>query len=119
MLLVFLELLLDEIVTFKNPAFLDEREWRLTARFDFRSDFKPTFPGAQSEALFQFRESGGYLLPYIELKPKDARIPLTSINFGPSLDFERYQNPVLQLLTIRRVSRCQSERFEAAGNSLV
>lgn len=101
LIFLLLELLLDEIVTFKHPAFEDEREWRLIARFDFRAEIKSTPPGEKTEPLFQLRESGGYLLPYVDLKPTGAKIPLTSINFGPSLDFERYQTPIVQLLAQR------------------
>ena len=79
------ELLLDEIVRFKHPAFVDEREWRLVARFDFRRT-RPTTKSS-SGSLFQFRSSGGYVVPFIQLKPTKGKIPLTSVRFGPSLDF--------------------------------
>jgi hypothetical protein len=90
------ELLLDEIVAFKHPAFLDEREWRLVARLDLRSETPLT--GPSSKPIHQFRVAGGYVLPFVELKPMKGKIPLTSIRFGPSLDFDRYQNPLYILL---------------------
>ena len=85
------ELLLDEIVRFKHPSFEDEREWRLVARFDFRHAHEGNF---SPEPFFKFRNTGGHLVPYIELRPKAGKLPLTSIRFGPSLDFRRYEDPM-------------------------
>ncbi len=89
--LMLQELLLDEIVRFKHPAFVDEREWRLVARFDPRRPLPKTKPSDQP--LFRFRSSGGYLVPYIELKPAKGKLPLCSVRVGPSLDFKRYDGP--------------------------
>ncbi|HVM76461.1 MAG TPA: DUF2971 domain-containing protein [Candidatus Saccharimonadales bacterium] len=84
------ELILDEIVRFKHPAFLDEREWRLVARFDPRTTIGPA--ENINEPFFHFRNSNGYMIPYIVLKPTAARLPVVSIRFGPSMDFRRYEN---------------------------
>jgi hypothetical protein len=93
------ELLLDEIVSFKHPAFVDEREWRLVARFDSRRISEGS-AGSQKQ-LFKFRASGGHMLPYIELEPANGKLPLTSLRFGPSLDFKRYEDPTRLLLAMR------------------
>lgn len=86
------ELLMDEIVRYKDPAFVDEREWRLVARLDFRRD--PPEKKLSEESLFRFRSAGGYVVPFINLKPRDGKLPLASIRFGPSLNFNRYEDPM-------------------------
>jgi hypothetical protein len=96
------ELLLDEVAAFKHPAFLDEREWRLIARLDLRPELSSTVP--PEDVIHQFRLAGGYVVPFIELKPREGKIPLTSVGFGPSLDFKRYQDPVRQLLAVKGFS---------------
>ena len=93
------ELLLDEIVRFKHPAFIDEREWRLVVRYDFRRDFLSSQPtqaktqkGASADHLFKFRSTGGSIVPFVELKPTKGKLPLRTIRFGPSLDFKRHED---------------------------
>ena len=80
------ELLLDEIATFKIPAFEEEREWRLVVRprwIDKSAKFS-------TSSLIKFRESRGYLVPYLELRPPEGRLsdpcdPLrTLLNSGAS-----------------------------------
>ena len=89
------ELLLDEIATFKNPAFEEEREWRLVIRrrwIDFGEDKSP-------DPAPKFRRSRGSLVPYLELCPGARTIPLKSIRFGPSLERKRVETPLGLLLS--------------------
>jgi DUF2971 family protein len=89
------ELLLDEIATFKNPAFEEEREWRLVVRrrwIDFGEDKNP-------DPAPKFRRSRGSLVPYLELRPGAPTIPLRSIRFGPSLERKRVETPLRLLLS--------------------
>jgi hypothetical protein len=94
-LLMIQELLLDQIVSFKHPAFLDEREWRLVARSDFRVELEG---GALGAPIPHFQTSGGYVVPFTKLKPIKGKLPLASVRFGPSLDFTRYKMPAVQFL---------------------
>jgi hypothetical protein len=85
------ELLLDEIATFKNPAFEEESEWRLVVRprwIDKSANFS-------TSSLIKFRESRGYLVPYLELRPPEGqRLPIRAIRYGPSLIRERVEDPL-------------------------
>lgn len=75
-------LLLELSISFKDPAFAVEKEWRLIQVFQENDE---------PEKL-QFREPNGRLVPYRsnylfdEGATKKPRFPLTSITFGPSLD---------------------------------
>lgn len=90
------EVFLQEIVTFKHPAFKDEQEWRVVVR--------PTRlggnydPGQQAEVPFKFRHLRGSVVPYVELKPTDPKLPIASVHFGPTLDATRTKNPIEMLL---------------------
>ena len=91
------ELLLDEVVTFKNPAFREEKEWRLIVR--------PNVVRRQGEQLetqkgtdFKFRDQGGALIPYLELRPEHGKLPLRSIRFGPTLESGLTEHSVRMLL---------------------
>lgn len=106
------ELLLDDIVTFKNPAFEEENEWRLIAR----PSLIRTQMAQQSEeeaASFKFRESRGSLVPYLELLPRAEKIPLRSVRYGPSLEGSRVENPVRMLL-----AGCGFQRIGVTGSEL-
>jgi hypothetical protein len=91
------ELLLDAVVTFKNPAFEEENEWRLVVR--------PSVLRTQNEqrsnltSPIKFRRSRGSLVPYLELRPKEPKLPLRSIRYGPSLQASRVENPLKMFLS--------------------
>jgi hypothetical protein len=92
--------LLDEIVMFKNPAFKEEKEWRLIVRprlFDPPQNQESSSDGP----IFKFRASRGFLIPYLELHPEITHLPLKSVRFGPSLDAARAENSVRMLLGTR------------------
>ena len=85
-------ILLDMILTLKNPAFHEEREWRLINAM--RGNHKPE--------LLRFREGKNSLIPflptYIFNEVTGTReFPLDSIRFGPMLD-EAQARPMLDLL---------------------
>jgi hypothetical protein len=100
------ELLLDEVVSFKHPAFSDEREWRVVARLDLRAELPPSKP-TPGKPLHQFRQSGGYVVPFIELGSKKEKLPLASVRFGPSLDFKRYEDSIRMLLAYEGFSKVE------------
>jgi len=91
------ELLLDDIVTFKNPAFREEKEWRLIVRPRLIGT-QQSQPSGVKASPFRFRGSRGSLVPYLELHPEGERIPLKSVQFGPSLEASRAENSVGMLL---------------------
>lgn len=71
--------------TFKNPAFQEEKEWRVVL---------PILPYEMDDVGRQtrFRNSGGMLVPFIPLNvgpsvgPNAGRLPLARIVFGPTVD---------------------------------
>lgn len=73
-------LALNEIVRFKDPAFEEEREWRLAVR--------PMSLELKDEEIQQlkFRTARGLAVPYLELRPKDGKLlPIQSVRYGPTL----------------------------------
>jgi Protein of unknown function (DUF2971) len=79
------ELLLDEIVGFKNNAFDVEREWRIVVRP--RELLKQaTDDGGKKPAPVYFRSVRGALVPYVKLVPVEGKLPIASVRSGPTLD---------------------------------
>ena len=76
---VFTKFLAECLICFKDPAYQEEEEWRVIQN--------------GQNAGIKFRPSGPRVVPYIELaltpltddKP-DARLPLKSITYGPTLE---------------------------------
>lgn len=70
---------------FKNPAFREEKEWRVIL---------PILPYEVNDAWrhARFRNSGGMLVPFVSLKvgpavgPNAGRLPLARIVLGPTVD---------------------------------
>lgn len=91
------ELLLDAVVTFKNPAFKEENEWRLVVRPSLLRAQDNQDSGVESPQI-KFRQCRGSLVPYIELRPKEAKLPLRSIRYGPSLQASRVETPLIMVL---------------------
>jgi hypothetical protein len=91
--------LLEQIVTFKNPAFREEGEWRLVARPNLLRARVGQQP-QEGDSPLKFRVSRGSLVPYLELLPKEGKIPLKSVRYGPSLEGSRVENPVRMMLTV-------------------
>jgi hypothetical protein len=70
------EILLDESVAFKNPAFAVEKEWRLVVRS--RELLKQgTDDGDHTKLPIRFRTARGQLTPYVRLIPSRAAFPVT------------------------------------------
>lgn len=74
-------ILFDIIMSIKNPAFKEEKEWRLIKVIDPNQLLK----------LIKFREINEIITPYIstliyEKKENNYYFPLSSIRFGPILD---------------------------------
>jgi hypothetical protein len=117
------ELLLDRIVAFKNPAFKEEKEWRLIVRPSLIRSQATAQVKAQVKARarksnptgspFKFRQFRGSLIPYIELHPKEGKMPLRSIRLGPSLETERTGN-ALELL----LATCGYKNIDVQGSDL-
>jgi hypothetical protein len=70
------EILMDESVAFKNPAFAVEKEWRLVVRS--RELLKQgTDDGDHTKLQIWFRTSRGQLTPYVRLIPSRTAFPVT------------------------------------------
>jgi hypothetical protein len=79
------DLLIEEIVGFKNPAFKEEREWRLVLRRRELVKQSEDDNGRTPTQLY-FRTSRGLIVPFIKLIPVDSQLPISTIRFGPALD---------------------------------
>jgi hypothetical protein len=81
------DLLLEEIVGFKNEAFSVEQEWRVVVR---RREFlkQGTDDGGKAPLPIYFRPSKGTLVPYVKLIPTESgkKLPVVSVRSGPTLD---------------------------------
>lgn len=85
---IFLQTMaLSEIVRFKDPAFEEEREWRLAVR---PMSLKLNDPEVQQ---LRFRTTKGNIAPYVELRPKQgALLPVQSVRYGPTLQQKQAVN---------------------------
>ncbi len=85
---VVVDLLLEEIVCFKDEAFRSESEWRIVVRQ--REWLKQgTDDGGKVVKPIQFRTSStGALIPYVRLIPINARekLPIACVRVGPTND---------------------------------
>ena len=85
------------LVTFKNPAFAEEREWRAVAMGPLGGDC----------ANIAFRSSSGNIAPYEPLDlwgggvKKRTALPIVSIAVGPRADASRAVNAVRDLVQKR------------------
>lgn len=92
------DILLDEIVAFKNEAFAVEKEWRIVVRP--REIIKQSGDdGGRTLLPIKFRTSNGQLIPYVRLVPSQsgAKLPLVSVRFGPTKE-ERLSWLAIRLL---------------------
>jgi hypothetical protein len=83
----FQRIALGEIVRFKHPAFEEEKEWRLIAQ--------PKGLEADEDKFIntlKFRASRGVPMPYIELMPEGKLLPITSVQYGPTLERKRVEH---------------------------
>ncbi len=84
---VITDILLDEIVGFKNEAFKIEKEWRVVVR-ERELTKQRTDDGGTTPTPVHFRSSRGMLVPYVKLIPPDRakKLPIGCIRSGPTLD---------------------------------
>ena len=86
------ELVMDEIVSFKNPAFAEEREWRIVARprlveMQRLRQQQANVAEQQPASPIQYRHAKGSLVPYLSLSStKGKKLPIHSVRIGPSLE---------------------------------
>jgi Protein of unknown function (DUF2971) len=102
------DLIIEKIVAFKNPAFVEEQEWRLVAR-QRQLVKQGVDDGGKSPTEFYFRTSRGLTVPYIKLIPKQGpsvpgkpSFPLKSVRFGPTLNRAKGESALRQLLEMNR-----------------
>jgi Protein of unknown function (DUF2971) len=81
------DILLEEIVSFKNEAFGVEKEWRVVVR-QRELTKQGTDDGGTTPVPVHFRISHGMLVPYVKLIPTDpaSKLPIACIRSGPTLD---------------------------------
>lgn len=86
----FLVRLQNYLIAFKNSAFQEEREWRLVCIFD---------PNTGTTKHLEFRSSGGFISPYVVLKPVDGELlPIEVVCQGPRVSSEIGAEAVRDLL---------------------
>jgi hypothetical protein len=81
------DILLEEIVSFKNEAFKVEKEWRVVVR-QRELTKQGTDDGGKTPLSIHFRTSQGMLVPYVKLIPSDPakKLPIDCVRSGPTLD---------------------------------
>jgi DUF2971 family protein len=93
------DILMEEIVAFKNKAFEMENEWRVVVR---RRELmkQGTDDGGKTRPPTYFRSSDGMLVPYVKLIPieEGGKLAVASIQSGPMLDKTTALMAVSQLL---------------------
>lgn len=88
----FIYLIATLIPTFKHYGFREEKEWRLIVR-------NPPISSVQ------FRPKGQLMLPYVQLKSKKKRWPITAVTIGPGVKDEAVQKSIQLFLDSRGYSR--------------
>lgn len=75
---------------FKNPAFQEEKEWRLASVAEY----------GHLKQNVKYRAGAFAILPYVELalRKGDARGPIEKVIVGPTIEPERSQSSVLNVL---------------------
>lgn len=81
------DILLEEIVSFKNEAFKAEQEWRVIVRARELTK-QGTDDGGITPVPVHFRALRGMLAPYVRLVPTDPtnKLPIACVRTGPTLD---------------------------------
>ena len=98
------DLIIEKIVAFKNPAFVEEQEWRLVAR-QRKLVKQGVDDGGKSPTEVYFRTSRGLTVPYIKLIPRQGpsvpgkpSFPLKFVRFGPTLNRAKVESALRRLL---------------------
>jgi hypothetical protein len=101
-----MDVLLDEIVRFKNEAFKVEKEWRAVVR---QREFlkQGTDDGGKTPLPVHFRTARGILVPYVKLVPwkPDKKLPIACIRSGPTLETTMATTAVHMLLETNEFPR--------------
>jgi hypothetical protein len=83
---VIRELLLEEIIGFKNDAFKSENEWRIVVR-PRELKKQGVDDGGKTPTPIYFRCSNGMPVPYVKVNGKaKGKLPISCIRSGPTLD---------------------------------
>jgi len=87
-LAIIADILLDEVVAFKDQAFEVENEWRIVVRP--RELYKQgTDDGGKTPVPIYFRTRNGLIVPYVKMLPTKnhhTKLPIVSVRTGPTLD---------------------------------
>jgi hypothetical protein len=87
-LAIIADILLDEIVAFKDKAFDVENEWRIVVRP--RELYKQgQDDGGKTPVPIYFRTRNGVVVPYVRILPTKGHhthLPIVSVRTGPTLD---------------------------------
>jgi Protein of unknown function (DUF2971) len=95
--IILYETLTDELVRFKNPAFAEEKEWRIVVR----PNMVRILDGMNSSgARVHFRAGRGLFIPYVKLIPTGNKLPIRSVRFGPSLEKKKAEGSLNAFFTI-------------------
>jgi len=102
----------DLILSFKNPVFQEEKEWRLIKVME--AEHKPE--------ILRFREISEGLIPYLETFIFDDlegeyTFPLFEINFGPMLDNARTKS-VLELFLNKEAASSNKIKIDASSTKI-
>jgi hypothetical protein len=82
-----IDLLLEEVVSFKSEAFASENEWRVVVRQRERIK-QGQDDGSKIVKPYQFRSREGMLIPYVRLIPSQdgGKLPIAEVHSGPTND---------------------------------
>ena len=91
------------LVSFKNPVFEAEKEWRLVyIDFPFRE-----------KGLLKFRRSGSQLVPFVEFSPSVEEVmPISTVWLGPQVDSQLGRMSLRLLLYERGYERVDIKECE-------
>lgn len=84
----FKDLLATLVPSFKHFGFREEKEWRLVVRN----------PPADK---IKFRPRGQLMLPYVELKSKEKKLPISAVRIGPGVNDAAVEKSVKFFLETR------------------
>lgn len=80
------EILLEQIIGFKNEAFKEENEWRIVVRPRVTKKQRVD-DGGKTPTPIYFRCSKGIPIPYVKLNGRfKQKLPISRIRSGPTLD---------------------------------
>jgi hypothetical protein len=87
MLRVIADILMEEIVGFKNNAFEAEKEWRVVVR-KRELEKQGEDDGGKTAPPVHFRSLNGMLVPFVKLVPTEpgGKLPVACVRSGPTLD---------------------------------